>query len=117
MRSLFVPGARMIPVRVRADGAADATVVDVEGYIARTAPFFAQEGFFEREVSRKVEQFGNIAHVFSTYEARHALADPTPFARGINSIQLMKDGSRWWIVTVYWDSERPGNPIPEAYLK
>ena len=117
MRSLFVPGARLIPVRVKGDGSAEATVVDVEGYIARTAPFFAQEGFFEREVARKTEQFGNIAHVFSTYESRHALADPVPFTRGINSIQLMKDGGRWWVVTVYWDSERPGNPIPAQYMK
>ena len=115
-RSLFVPGARLIPVRVKGDGGAEATVVDVEGYIKRAAPFFEREGFFEREAARKTEQFGNIAHVFSTYESRHALADPAPFARGINSIQLMKDAGRWWVVTVYWDSERPGNPIPAEYL-
>ncbi len=56
-------------------------------------------------------------HVFSTYESRRAKADEKPFARGINSIQLMQHGGRWWIVTVMWDSERPDNPIPAKYLE
>jgi hypothetical protein len=37
--------------------------------------------------------------------------------RGINSIQLMNDGSRWWIVSVFWDAERPDNPLPAEYLR
>jgi hypothetical protein len=28
----------------------------------------------------------------------------------------MNDGRRWWVVTVFWDSERPDNRIPEKYL-
>ncbi|PYS40548.1 MAG: hypothetical protein DMF71_13055, partial [Acidobacteria bacterium] len=76
-----------------------------------------QNGFFEREVSRRVEKFGNIAHVFSTYESRHKLDDAKPFARGINSIQLMNDGSRWWIVTIFWQSEDEKNPLPAEYLR
>jgi hypothetical protein len=56
-------------------------------------------------------------HVFSTYESKRAAADEKPFARGINSIQLMQHGGRWWIVTVMWDQERPDNPIPAKYLE
>jgi hypothetical protein len=59
----------------------------------------------------------NIAHVWSTYESRHKEDDPQPFMRGINSIQLLYDDSRWWIVTVYWQHESPEDPIPEKYLK
>jgi hypothetical protein len=113
-RSLFVPGARLIPA-VAANGGAGARVLDPDGY-AQRAGTALERGFFEHEIARKVEAFGNIAHVFSTYESRHAASDPTPFARGINSIQLLKDGSRWWVVTVYWDSERPDNPLPAEYL-
>ena len=113
-RSLFVPGARLIPA-VAANGGATARVLAVEDYIQRSTPGL-ERGFFEREIARKVDAFGNIAQVFSTYESRHAAADAAPFARGINSFQLLKDGDRWWIVTIYWDSERPGNPIPEQYL-
>ena len=63
-----------------------------------------------------IQQFGNIVHVWSTYESRHNADDATPFARGINSIQLLKDGDRYWIVNILWDSERPSNPIPAKYL-
>jgi hypothetical protein len=116
MRSLFVPGARLIPSVAGEHGGATARVLDVDGYIERVRPNFDRNGFFEREIARKTEAFGNIAHLFSTYESRHTASDPTPFARGINSIQLLKDGDRWWIVTVFWDAERPGNTLPAQYL-
>ena len=115
-RSLFVAGARLIPAAKRPDGVFEARVLDPEGYVTRAAPFLEKEGFYEREIARKVESFGHIAHVFSTYDSRHTAEDKTPFARGINSIQLLNDGKRWWIVTVYWDSERPDNPLPPQYL-
>jgi len=115
MRSLFVPGARLIPTASREAGA-EARVRDVEAYIAGATATLERNGFFEREIFRKTDVFGNIAHVFSTYESRRTAADPAPFARGINSIQLLKDGDRWWVVTVFWDSERPQNPLPAQYL-
>ena len=115
MHSLFVPGARLIPAVPSATGAS-ARVLDVQGYIDRSGTNLERNGFFEHEIARRQETFGNIAHVFSTYESRHTAADPAPFARGINSIQLLKDGDRWWVVTVYWDSERAGNTIPAEYL-
>ena len=59
---------------------------------------------------------GGVVHAFSTYESRHKAEDATPFVRGINSIQLFNDGQRWWVVTVFWEGERPNNPIPEKYL-
>ena len=116
MRSLFVPGGRLIPSVVGEHGGATARVLDVDGYIARVRPTFERTGFFEREIARKTEAFGNIAHLFSTYESRHTATDAAPFARGINSIQLLKDGDRWWIVTVFWDAERQGNILPAEYL-
>jgi hypothetical protein len=58
-------------------------------------------GFYEKEIARRTEQFGNIAHVWSIYESRHNEDDPEPFMRGINSIQLFNDGKRWWIVNIY----------------
>jgi hypothetical protein len=74
------------------------------------------QGFLERGVHNEIAQYGNIVHVFSTYESRHSSADAKPFARGINSIQLLKDGGRYWIVEILWDSERPETPIPAKYL-
>jgi hypothetical protein len=120
MRSLFVSEARLIPCFPASKDAAkpaNATRVwTVDDYIKRAGPSFKTSGFFEREIARRVERFGAVAHVFSTYESRHAANDLEPFARGINSIQLFFDGTRWWTVTIFWDSERPGQTIPEDYL-
>ena len=105
-RSLFYPGARLIPT-AKPDGSNNLApeMLDVDGFIARVEPYFAEHGFYEKEIARRTEQFGQIAHVWSTYESRYNSDDPKPFMRGINSIQLFYDGSRWWIVTIYWQQE------------
>jgi hypothetical protein len=129
LRSLFVPGARMMPTGARRPpGAApDAPltgkeeyatrVLTVEDYVARSGAFLETNGFFERESARRTELFGHIAHVFSTYESRHKADDAKPFQRGINSIQLMNDGTRWWVVSIFWEGETERTPLPEKYLK
>jgi hypothetical protein len=117
-RSLFVPGARLIPTgRNPQTGEVASRVRTPEEYISRSAPLLEQNGFFEREISRRTEKFGNIAHLFSTYESRHKAEDEKPFARGINSIQLMNDGKRWWVVTIFWQGEDEKAPLPAEYLK
>lgn len=63
------------------------------------------------------EEFGHMAHAFSSYESKRSPDDAEPFQRGINSMQLLNDGERWWFVTIYWDAERTGTPIPERYLR
>jgi hypothetical protein len=117
MRSLFFPGARLIPTALEA-GSNDLdlapNILDVDGFIARAERFFATSGFYEKEIARRVEQFGQIAHVWSTYESRRN-ANDAPFGRGINSIQLFSDGKRWWILSIYWQQESPEYPIPEKY--
>lgn len=117
MRSLFVPGARLIPTGPRRTGGYGSRVLTVDEYIEGSSPFFEKEGFYEREISRTTDQFGQIAHVFSTYDSKHAPEDAKPFARGINSIQLMNDGTRWWIVTIFWQGEDEKHPLPEKYLR
>jgi hypothetical protein len=116
-RTLFVPGARLIPTGRRPTGEIVSRVRTPEEYIQGSQPLLEQNGFFEREVSRRVEKFGNIAHIFSTYEARRKTEDEKPFMRGINSIQLVNDGKRWWIVTVFWQGEDEKNPLPAEYLR
>ena len=114
VRSLFLPDARLTAVRKKPDGTFNATSVTVEGYIERAGKYFRERPFYESELSRKVEQFGQEAHVFSTYESREAPA-AKPFARGINSIQLFNDGKRWYCVSIFWDEERADNPLPAKY--
>jgi hypothetical protein len=116
LRSLFIPSARMIPTALRPNGESGVKVLNVENYIASAEPYLIQNGFFEREIARRVDRFGNVAQVFSTYDSRHKADDPEPFSRGINSIQLLYERGRWWVVTIFWDAERADNPIPEKYL-
>lgn len=116
MRSLFVPEARLIATGLRRDGTVSKTAMTVEEYITRSGPFLEENGFFEKEVHRAADQYGNVAHLFSTYEARRAAEDEKPFMRGINSFQLWNDGKRWWVVTIFWRSEDSENPIPAKYL-
>lgn len=119
-RSLFISGARLIPTAAdagRNDVDLAPQVLDVEGYIARVEPLFEKKGFYEKEIARRIEQFGQIAHVWSTYESRHDPKDPEPFMRGINSIQLFNDGRRWWILSIYWQHESSEQMIPAKYLK
>lgn len=115
VRSLFYTGARLIPSRRDQNGKVTATNLSIEEYITRSQPFLEKEGFFEAAVANRVESWDHLAHVWSTYESRHAKGDE-PFARGINSIELMNDGNRWWIITVYWEGEDKAHPLPEKYL-
>jgi hypothetical protein len=116
MRSLFVPDARLIPAITGQEGHNDALMLSVDGYIERSGPRLISAGFFERSIHNDMQQFGNIVQIWSTYESRHDPADPEPFARGINSFQLLKDGDRYWVVNIFWDSETPNKPIPAKYL-
>ncbi len=116
MRSLFIPDARLIPATAGKDGHVDAIILTIDGYIARSNGRMTSAGFFEHSIHNETEQFGKIVQVWSTYESRHDADDPKPFARGINSFQLLKDGDRYWVVNIFWDAESPTNPIPAKYL-
>ena len=113
-RARFAPGGRLVAVRVTA-GKPAAVSMTPDEFATRNAAASQTSAFYESELARRVEVFGNIAHVFSTYESRRAPGEK-PFARGINSFQLVKDGDAWKVVTILWDSEREGNAIPEKYL-
>jgi hypothetical protein len=89
----------------------------VEEYINTSGPLLEKDGFFEREIGRSMDQYGSIVQVFSSYDSKRNLTDESPFTRGINSIQLWNDGSRWWIVSILWQSESADNLIPSKYLK
>lgn len=117
-RSLFYPGARMIGTgKNPKTGMIGARAVTPDEYIQRNTPYFEKEGFFEREKARRTETFGAVTHIFSTYESFHSPNDKTPFERGINSIQLLNDGKRWWVMTIMWQGETSDLQLPKKYLK
>ncbi len=116
MRSLFLPEAKMVATATTPNGDIVKRVMTVEDYITRNGPVLEKNGFFEQELFRKQEVYGRIAHCFSTYAAKRNADDAAPFMRGINSIQLYNDGKRWWILSIFWQSESNDVPLPKQYL-
>lgn len=121
MRGIFLPVGMLIPPKKPTEDIF--TTLDVDQFAERFKKSIATRkekgdpmGFVEREASRRTDCFGNVCQIFSTYESRYAASDEKPFQRGINSIQIVKDGRRWWIASVIWDVERTDNPIPAQYL-
>ncbi|HMU61377.1 MAG TPA: hypothetical protein PKA66_06305 [Gemmatimonadales bacterium] len=112
--SLMHPDARLIPTGCDTAGACRLRIMTPAEYQSRADSFLVASGFTERELHRTVERYGAIAHAFSSYASFRG-TEPTPFARGINSIQLFWDGTRWWVLSVFWDAERPSNPLPSSF--
>lgn len=122
-RSLFLPDGRLGVIRADAPAKenqparhSDALFRTPDMYVERNDPYFKTSGFFERGIANRVELFGNLVQVWSTYESRHAMTDLAPFARGINSIQIVHAQGRFWLASLMWDDERPGLTLPEKYL-
>jgi hypothetical protein len=109
---LFHPDARLVRTRLDDDGRPVAFSFSVEGYRENTAPILANIDFYEVQTARRIVRFGNIAQVFSTYEARDKPEGGMLLKRGMNMIHLFDDGDRWWIMHVIWDDEREGVEVP-----
>ncbi len=113
-RTLYIPGVKFVAMSEK-DGKPVAEVMTHDEYIHRVDDWLLKNGFFEKEIHRETRRFGNIAHIWSTYESREKPDGPV-IARGINSLELYWDGTRWWVASTIWDGERKDNPIPKAYL-
>jgi len=115
-KHLFLKEAKLIPTFKANDTLMQTRYLSPKDYIDNSNNWMLEHGFFKKEIKRKIEGFGNIAHVFSSYYVYKSESDPTPLMRGIDSIQLFFDGTRWWIVNIYWTHETLENPIPSTYL-
>ena len=109
-RSLFLPQARFTQVANGADGVAVFSW-SVEEFIRDASAVFSQQPFYENAIVNLPQSYGSMTQVLSSYESRHNPGEK-PFERGVNSFQVLNDGTRWWIVSILWDSERPDNPLP-----
>ena len=115
-KHLFKKEAKLIATGKNKKGESVLRYMSPDDYIKSSGKWLVDNGFHEIEIKRETQTFGNIAHIFSTYEAFKSKDEEQPFMRGINSIQLFNDGKRWWIVNIYWMQESQENPIPEMYL-
>ena len=106
-RNCFLSEARQVRTLVDEEGRPAMKMMGLDEYAENTTPFFAENNFYEIETARRIDVFGNIAHVWSHYEARTSLDDAEPERRGINSIQLFRHPDQGWrIISMIWDNER-----------
>lgn len=113
---LFHPDAKLIPTGKNQEGQVTARYLTTEDYMKSSGNWLVENGFVETEIYRTTDNFGPITQVFSTYESFRSKNEDIPFMRGINSIQFLYDGSRWWIINIFWTQESEENPIPKKYL-
>ena len=103
----FLADARQVRTWVDQDGRPQRKAMALDDYARDTQPFFDANPFYEIETRRRIDLFGNIAHVWSHYEARRAPDDAEPERRGVNSIVLFRDPDHGWrIIHMIWDNER-----------
>lgn len=117
LHELFVPGGRIASaVPPKGTSPARIRIMTLDEYADGSDRFTTKYGFFDHVLHNRVDKFGLMAHVYSTYESRNDPSDAMPMARGIKSIDLLHTDGKWLLVQVLWDSERPDNPIPLEYL-
>jgi hypothetical protein len=115
-RTLFLPEARFTRTEPKPDGTIAVNCMSVDDFVQAAGDYFKKEGFYENGVVNRVFRYGRMVDAISSYESRHAPAEK-PFARGINSVQMISNGKRWWVVGIAWDDERPDNPMPKEFVK
>ena len=112
MKALFMPEARMVVVSIGADGATSHTILTVEDWIARVKAR-GHAILEEKQLKFLIQRYGNIAHLWSTYALQ---SDGKQVARGINSIQAIKEAGGWRVMGIMWQAESAEAPLPKEYL-
>ena len=113
---LFRPEAKLIPSGPNREGKTTIRYMTPQDYIDGSGNFLITSGFQEKEVARTVHRFGNIAQVFTTYEAYNHESKTKPFMTGINSVQMIYMENRWWIVNIFWQQASKKHPIPKEFM-
>ena len=94
---LFAPDARIV--------IAGTEPMTTKQYVERFTPKFNAAGWFERPVATRVEQYGNIAQVWSTFEGREASNQERASARGVIGFQLVRIGDAWKVQSLIRQEE------------
>lgn len=115
-KSLFKKEAKLIVSTKHKEDKYEVKYMSPGLYEKNSKTWLKANGFILKEINRRVDNYNNIAQVFSSFESFHSEKDKQPFMRGIYSMQLFNDGKRWWIVNLYWTNENKLNPIPKIYL-
>jgi hypothetical protein len=114
--SLFLPEAEMGATVRTADGKKTFKSFTPEEYKKMNSGFLMQSGFYEEELKRNMQQYGNVATVQSSYQFRFA-PDGKVQQRGVNYFTLVQSNGRWWIANLAWQDEDKNLPLPAELEK
>src|SRR5690349_9655140 len=89
-RTLFAPSVRYISLSKNKTGEVQARTSDYQEYLDESDDFLVKQGFTEVELGRKIERFGNVATVLSSYEGR-VQSTGKVVTRGVNIFSLYFD--------------------------
>lgn len=109
MRTIFSPHARI--TRVTPEGTDYLDLSAFQELAKEVLDLGTYTRFFEIEVQRDERRFGALAHVLSAYETRQSRNATEPFARGVNSLQLIREQGGWKVLSLFWDEERTDNEL------
>jgi hypothetical protein len=112
MKALLIPEARLMIVSLGADGALTYRPQSLDDWIARVKAR-GHTMLEEKQLKYHIERYGNIAHLWSSY-ALHS--DGKQVARGINSIQAIKEAGGWRVTGIMVQAESATAPLPKEYL-
>jgi hypothetical protein len=111
---LFLPGAVMGGAGPVRDGVSRLRIGGTADYARNSGAYFMENAFFEREVGRKVQEWGPLTQVLSAYETYQVEGGPV-VQSGVNSITLFNDGRRWWITSITWATSADDRPMPTGW--
>lgn len=118
-RTLFHPQGMVVPSKV--DKMMPQSVLDIDSFIKNSVENIVLTGMERKgsivgEIARRTLTFGNIAHIFSTFQTKNKQEETKPQQRGVYSIQMIRESHRWWVISLIWETERQDMPLPKAYL-
>ena len=116
-RSLFLPQARFTEVSKGPDGSKFVLSWNVDEFIRDAGEVFAKDPFYEKGDGQSAAELTAISHKFSAATNRSAVPETSRSSAASNAFQVLNDGKRWWIVSIFWDTERPDNPLPAGFDK
>jgi len=112
MKALLIPEARLTFVSLGADGAPTYTLQTLDEWIARVKAR-GHVMLEEKQLKFHIERYSNIAYVWSSYALS---SDGKQAARGINSIQAIKEAGGWRVASIMVQTESATTPLPKKYL-
>ena len=112
MKALLLPEARLIVVSLGKDGAPSYTILTLDDWISHVKAR-GHDQLEEKQMKFQIQRYGNIVHLWSTYSLH---SDGKQVARGINSIQAIKEAGGWRVMGIMWQAESATAPLPKEYL-